>query len=118
MTGPADGKDRKGRTVKQLTVTFPAALHGEGHTRAYDYEVVAEAEECDVRRVVCTKRVYSPAYFLPPSREPETVSCVFSLNELNTRKGSYFSPTVRFTVRAAETFGKASAPLHSAAVRL
>ena len=118
VTGPADGKDRKGRTVKQLTVTFPAALHGEGQTRAYDYEVVAEAEECDVRRVVCTKRVYSPAYFLPPAQEPEMVSCVFSLSELNTRKGPYFSPTVRFTIRAAETFGKASAPLLSAAVRL
>ena len=118
VTGPADGKDRKGRTVKQLTVTFPAALHDVGQTRAYDYEIVAETEECDVKRIVCTKRVYSPAYFLPPSREPDAISCVFSLAELNTRKGSYFSPTVRFTVRAAETFGKASAPLVSAAVRL
>ena len=109
----ADGKDRKGRTVKQLTVTFPAALHGGGQTRAYDYEVVAETEECDVKRVVRTKRVYSPAYFLSSEREPATVNCVFSLAELNTRKGSYFSPTVRFAVRAVETFGKASAPLVS-----
>ena len=113
VAGPVDGKDRKGRTVKQLTVTFPAALHGGGQTRAYDYEVVAETEECDVKRVVRTKRVYSPAYFLSSEREPATVNCVFSLAELNTRKGSYFSPTVRFAVRAVETFGKASAPLVS-----
>ena len=99
---------------KSSTVTFPAAVRDVAHTRAYDYEVVAEVGECDVRRAVCTKRVYSPAYFLAPEREPETVSCVFSLNELNTRKGPYFSPTVRFIVRAAETFGKKSEPIVSA----
>ena len=114
VSGPADGKDRKGRAARQLTVTFPAAVRDAAHTRAYDYEVVAEVEECDVRRAVCTKRVYSPAYFLAPEREPETVSCVFLLNELNTRKGPYFSPTVRFIVRAAETFGKKSEPIVSA----
>ena len=118
VEGPADGKDRKGRTVKQLTVTFPSALHDKAHVRAYDYEVVAETEECDVRRTVCTKRVYSPAFFLSPDREPDSVKCVFSLAELNTCKGSYFSPTVQFTVRAAETFGKASPPLVSAPVKL
>ena len=108
VTGPADGKDRKGRATKQFTVTFPTALQDSAHTRAYDYEVVAEVEECDVRRVVCTKRVFSPAYFLVPECEPKTANCVFSLNELNTRSGSYFSPTVRFIVRAVETFGKKS----------
>ena len=118
VTGPADGKDRKGRTVKQLTVSFPSTLHDRAHVRAYDYEVVAETEECDVRRIVCTKRVYSPAFFLSPDREPDSVKCVFSLAELNTCKGTYFSPTVQFTVRAAETFGKASSPLVSAPVKL
>ena len=113
VAGPADGKDRKGRAARQLTVTFPAALQDAVHTRAYDYEVVAEVEECDIRRVACTKRVYSPAYFLAPEREPRTVSCVFALNELNTRKGSYFAPTVRFIVRAAETFGKKSEAIAS-----
>ena len=114
VSGPADGKDRKGRAVRQLTVTFPAALQDAAHTRAYDYEVAAEVEECDIRRIACTKRVYSPADFLAPEREPKTVSCVFSLNELNTRKGPYFSPTVRFIVRAAETFGRESEPIVSA----
>ena len=113
VSGPADGKDRKGRAVRQLTVTFPAALQDAAHTRAYDYEVAAEVEECDIRRIACTKRVYSPAYFLAPEREPKTVSCVFSLNELNTRKGSCFAPTVRFIVRAAETFGKKSEAIAS-----
>ena len=118
VSGPADGKDRKGRAVRQLTVTFPAALQDAAHTRAYDYEVVAEVEECDIRRVACTKRVYSPAYFLAPDREPGTVSCVFSLNELNTRKGSYFAPTVRFIIRAAETFGKKSEAIVSASSKI
>ena len=114
VAGPVDGKDRKGRKSRQLTVTFPAALQDAVHTRAYDYEVVAEVEECDVRRVVCTKRVYSPAYFLAPEREAKTVRCVFSLAELNTRKGSCFSPVVRFIVRASETFGKKSGAIVSA----
>ncbi len=113
VSGPADGKDRKGRAARQLTVTFPAALQDAAHTRAYDYEVAAEVEECDIRRIACTKRIYSPAYFLAPEREPKTVSCVFSLNELNTRKGSCFAPTVRFIVRAAETFGKKSEAIAS-----
>ena len=118
VSGPADGKDRKGRAVRQLTVTFPAALQDAAHTRAYDYEVAAEVEECDIRRIACTKRVYSPAYFLAPEREPKTVSCVFSLNELNTRKGSCFAPTVRFIVRAAETFGKKSEAIVSASSKI
>ena len=118
VSGPADGKDRKGRAVRQLTVTFPAALQDAAHTRAYDYEVAAEVEECDIRRIACTKRVYSPAYFLAPEREPKTVSCVFSLNELNTRKGSCFAPTVRFIVRAAETFGKKSEAIASASSKI
>ena len=112
------GIDRKGRTVRQLSVAFPAALHDAAHTRAYDYEIIAEVEECDVRRVVCTKRVYSPTYFQIPSCEPDTVNCVFALAELNTRNDSYFKPTVRFTVRAAETFGKTSAPITSEDVTL
>ena len=118
VSGPADGKDRKGRAARQLTVTFPAALQDAAHTRAYDYEVAAEVEECDIRRIACTKRVYSPAYFLVPEREPKTVSCVFSLNELNTRKGSCFAPTVRFIVRAAETFGKKSEAIASASSKI
>ena len=114
VSGPAEGRDRKGRKVKQLTVAFPSALNDGAHTRAYDYEVAAEVEECDVSRVVCTKRVYSPAYFLEPGREPRTVGCVFSMNELDTLKSSYFSPAVRFRVRAVESFGKKSEAIVSA----
>ena len=113
VSGPADGKDRLGRAAKQLTVTFPAALHDANHLRAYDYEVVAEVKECDFCRVASTKRVYSPTYFLAPKHEAPTVCCVFAVNELNARKAPFYEPSVRFIVRAAESFGKASAPIVS-----
>ena len=44
--------------------------------------VVAEVEECDFRRVACTKRVYSPTYFLAPKCEAPSVCCVFAMDEL------------------------------------
>lgn len=113
VSGPADGKDRLGHAAKQLTVTFPAALHDADHSRAYDYEVVAEVKECDFCRVANTKRVYSPTYFLAPKHEAPTACCVFALNELNARKAPFYEPSVRFIVRAAESFGKASAPIVS-----
>ena len=113
VSGPADGKDRLGRASKQFTVTFPAALYDADHPRAYDYEVVAEVKECDFCRVASTKRVYSLTYFLAPEHEASTVCCVFALNELNARKAPFYEPSVRFIVRAAESFGKAGAPIVS-----
>ena len=118
VDGPADGKDRKGRPAKQFTVSFPAAMIGEGLTRARDYEVVAETEEYDVKRVVKTKRVYAPGYFKTPKCEGKTVKCVFSVDEIGVRKGPCFAPVVRFYVRAAESFGRQSEPLVSAPVKL
>ena len=113
VAGPLDGKDRKGRAARQFVVSFPSALIGAGMTRAYDYEVAAEVEECDVRRVAATKRVYSPGYFNMPERESKTVKCVFALSELGARRASYLVPSVRFRVRAAESFGKTSDAIFS-----
>ena len=116
VAGPLDGKDRKGRPTRQLIVTFPSAMTGEGLTRAYDYEVAAEVEECGTRRIAVTKRVYSPGFFNMPECESKTVKCVFALSELGTRKASYLTPTVRFRVRAAESFGKAGEAICSDAI--
>ena len=118
VKSPFDGKDRKGRASKQIEVSFPAATAGDGRPRAYDYEVAAEVEESGARRIAKSKRVYSPTYFLAPERDGGTVRCVFSVNELGTRKAKWFSPKVRFVVRAAESFGKTSAPLVSESTRL
>ena len=118
VSGPADGKDRKGRPARQLTVEFPSAMIGEGLSRARDYEVVAETEEYDIRRVAKAKRVYGPGYFKTPGCEGKTVKCVFSLDEIGVCKGPCFAPVVRFYVRAAESFGKESEPLVSEPVKL
>ena len=113
VRGPFDGKDRKGRASKQIEVSFPAATAGDGRPRAYDYEVAAEVEESGARRIAKSKRVYSPTYFLAPEREIGTVRCVFSVNELGTRKAKWFNPKVRFVVRAAESFGNPGRTLAS-----
>ena len=118
VEGPVDGKDRKGRATRQFVVTFPSARTGAGFARAYDYEVAAEVEDCDVTRIAATKRVYSPGYFNMPEREPPRVQCVFALAELGARKTSYATPVVRFRVRAAESFGKTSAAIVSGNVAL
>ena len=78
----------------------------------------AAGRECSYRSMATASSLSGANSSMTADQEPETVSCVFSLAEMDTRKGSYFSPTVRFTVRAAETFGRASAPIVSAAVRL
>lgn len=118
VRGPFDGKDRKGRAVRQIEVSFPAATAGDGRPRAYDYEVAAEVEESGARRIARSKRVYSPTYFLTPAREAGTVRCVFSLDELGTRKAKWLNPKVRFRVRAAESFGNAGRALASDPVAL
>ena len=99
-----------------MIVTFPSAMTGEGLTRAYDYEVVAEVEECGTRRIAVTKRGYSPGFFNMPECESKTVKCVFALSELGTRKAAYLNPTARFRVRAAESFGKAGEAICSDAI--
>lgn len=118
VVGPLDGKDRKGRPARQLVVTFPSAMIGGGCTRAYDYEVAAEVDECGVRRVAASKRVYSPGYFNMPERESKTARCVFALSELGARKAPYLNPTVRFRVRAAESFGKMGDAIFSEQISL
>ena len=113
IAGPLDGKDRKGRATRQIVVTFPSALQGEGLTRAFDYEVVAELAECDVVRVAKAKRVHSPGFFRKPECESAEVKCVFSLDEIATRRVSYLDSRLRFIVRAADSFGNMGEPIFS-----
>jgi hypothetical protein len=46
------------------------------------------------------------------------VRCVFSLDELGTRKAKWLNPKVRFLARAAESFGNAGRTLVSDPVAL
>ena len=112
-TGPFDGFDRKGRRVRQVKAVFPSAVVVEGVQRAYDYCVGAIVRECGGERVAKMKRVYAPSCFLPPGREAESVECVFSLAELGTKSANYFKPALRFTVQAADSFGRTSETLLS-----
>ena len=60
--------------------------------------------------------VPAPGFFNMPECESKIVKCVFALSELGTRKASYLTPTVRFRVRAAESFGKAGEAICSDAI--
>lgn len=118
VAGPLDGKDRKGRATRQIVVSFPSALQGEGLTRAFDYEVAAELAECDVVRIAKAKRVHSPGFFRKPECESSEVKCVFSLDEIATRRASYLVPRLRFAVRAADSFGNMGEPIYSEQIKL
>ena len=60
----------------------------------------------------------APGFFNMPECESKTVKCVFALSELGTRKASYLTPTVRFRVRAAESFGGMGDAIYSDATGL
>lgn len=113
VSDPFDGKDRKGRPSEQITVSFPSSCRDAAHPRAHDYEIVSEVDVIDYTRPGPVKRVYSPACLLPAEKEPDAVTCVFATREFGTKKGSCFTPRVRFAVRAADAFGHASRPLVS-----
>ena len=73
------GENRAKQATDQVTVSFPNVRAG---VRAFDFEVVVEAVDVDVEKVWMTKRVYSPGFFAPPSKDVSTVSCVFAKSEL------------------------------------
>ena len=100
------GKNRQGKEVDQVVVSFPAAKPSET-SRVHDYEVAALAYHEDVDYPVSVKRVHSESFFLPPTREAESGRIVFAADELENCvvpvKGV---KSVRFAVRPVECFGR------------
>lgn len=95
----AMGKDRYGKEQMQTTVHFPNVFKRDGSARAFDFEVVLELHEVDVYRISCTKRVFSPHYYLGEKHDDREVTCVF---------GEYETPVgrdVRFHVRPCTSYG-------------
>lgn len=94
------GLDREGVATDQLAVEFPPVNGGSGLPRAYDYEVTAILRKAYVRRVVGTKRVFSPKCHLPPEWDVGPVVCRFGKHELPSDHD-----TIEFEVRPANAFG-------------
>jgi len=99
------GKDRAGKTVDQVVVSFPPAYA----PRAYDYEVSAVLSKGTVSRIVCQKRVYSPKCYWPERYDTNDVVCVFARSEISDNHES-----VRFVVRPMNAWGVAGEGIESA----
>ena len=111
------GKNRRKEDVDQVVVEFPNVRKMEGSlARAYDFEVTCEVRDFDVERPHLVKRVFSPKFYLPESKDSKTVTCVFAKDELpkpfKVNDGPV-RPTIawRFVVRPCSSFGKKGAPI-------
>lgn len=103
----ATGNDRYGVSQMQTTVHFPNVLTKNAGVRAFDYEVQLEMQEMDVVRVMLTKRVMSPAFYLGEGREPAEATCVFGEKEVPQHR------KFRFVVRPCNCFSRKGDPIYS-----
>ena len=95
------GKDRAKNVRDEVVLSFPPAhATANGHPRAYDYEVVAQAADFKLVR-----RVYSTRAYWTEAKETEPARCVFGQFELPADR------TVTFTVRPANCYGQHGDPL-------
>lgn len=96
------GKDRQGRDMDQIVVSFPTVKSSAGHPRAMEYFVRAEKESGELLK---EKRVYSPGVNLPEGKDAEESLCIFAKSEIDC-KGP-----VRFVVRPANCWGVCGSPI-------
>ena len=104
----APGKTREGTPCVQVTVSFPPARSADA-ARAFDYEVTARATEGGLPRILCRKRVFSPAFAGAECGEPSAVTCVFAKDELPWNLKFVFGvrPMNCFGVKGPEVVSKA-----------
>jgi len=94
------GKDRAKKERDEVVISFPPAHAVDGRPRAFDYEVVASAENFRLER-----RVFSTRAYWIESKDTEDAKCVFGQFELPAGK------VVTFTVRPANSYGIHGNPL-------
>ena len=117
--------DVRGRTrakveKDQTVVTFPNVLCG---VRAFDYEVMVEAEDVDVKKAWLVKRVYSRGFYRAAVKDESEASCVFAKDELpkfylaGWGKGKVLKGQAnlryRFAVRPCNCWGAKGSPIYS-----
>lgn len=89
-------------------VVFPTVKSAPGRLRAFDYEVAVEAKGADGRWTRGrTKRVFSPGFVRPESKEPATACCLFASGELP-------DGIRRYVVTPTDAFGQNGQPISSA----
>ena len=62
------GTNRAKKETEQFVVTFPNVKGLADGARAFDFQVMVEAEDVDRGKVWMTKRVYSPHYYWAAAR--------------------------------------------------
>ena len=95
------GKNRRGESIEQISVSFPAAKKNGSRPRAFDYVVRATRNDGVVLK---EKRVYSSGINLPPEKDVKEVRCVFAVSELA-------HGDVRFTVAPANCWRVEGSPI-------
>ena len=103
----AKGKDRYGKEQMQTTVHFPNVLKKNTGQRAYDFEVQLEMHDVDTYKIMLTKRVMSPHFYLGENKDQDEVTCVFGEAEVPGHR------EFRFLVRPCECFGKKGSAITS-----
>ena len=103
----ARGKDRYGTEQMQTSVYFPNVLCRNAKQRAYDFEVQLVMQDEDTEKVMLTKRVMSPHFYLGERKDDDEVVCVFGEQEIPAYR------SFRFEVRPVECFGKKGHPISS-----
>ena len=101
------GKDRYGTEQMQTSVYFPNVLGRNANQRAYDFEVQLVMQDEDTEKVMLTKRVMSPHFYLGERKDDDEVVCIFGEQEIPTYR------SFRFEVRPVECFGKKGRPICS-----
>ena len=101
VTAVAAGADRAKDVHPQVAVEFPPVSGLTGGTRAFDFEVVCEAETAGAVRTVAARRVYSPNALQPAQLDVEPVRCLFAGRSLPDGE------RIRFAVRPLDEWGKA-----------
>ena len=94
-----DGADREKNPVRQLVVSFPAAMRG---ARPLGYEVRVGSAEARADVVRC---VLSPDFHLPPTHRVKEAECVFAVSGLPP------AGRRRVSVRAFDSFRNFGRPL-------
>ena len=111
------GMNRAKVETDQIVVEFPNVRKTDGAAaRAFDFEVTCELRDVDVERTWLVKRVYSPKFYLPESKDAKIANCVFAKDELPKPfaiKDGPPHPTIawRFSVRPCDSFGRKGRPI-------
>ncbi len=109
VTELKEGKNRRGETVEQVVVSFPAAIPR--GSRVIEYEVEAYFQATGFRKTLALKRVYPNGIFQNESHVEAKSTCVFAKSELPKKL------PIHFSVKPLNGWGKAGKEIAVCTIR-